>query len=107
MIGGNLKVKELEALIKQNPDNVLMHYTLGIEYLRAEELGKAIGALSKAIELQPDYSAAYRELGKALVKLNSNKEAKEIFNKGIAVAEEKGDIQTAKEMRVFLKRISN
>lgn len=102
-----MKIKELEALIKQNPKNALMHYTLGIEYLRAEEAEKAAEVLRKAIDLEPDYSAAYRELGKALTRLNSNREAIDIFNKGIAVAEEKGDIQTAKEMRVFLKRISN
>lgn len=102
-----MKIKELEVLIEQNPENALMHYTLGVECMRSRETEKATHALKKAIDLEPDYSAAYRELGKALVKLNSNEEAVEIFNKGIAVAEEKGDIQTAKEMRVFLKRISN
>ena len=102
-----MKIKELENMIAQNPNNPLMHYTLGIEYLRAEKPAKATDVLQKAIDLQPDYSAAYRELGKALIKLKSNNKAIDIFNKGIAVAEGKGDIQTAKEMRVFLKRISN
>ncbi len=101
-----MRIQELENLIKQNPQNALMHYTLGIEYLRAEKPEKAINLLREAIDLEPDYSAAYRELGRALTKSNSMKEAIDIFNKGIAVAEEMGDIQTAKEMRVFLKRIS-
>lgn len=100
------QIKQLEKLVKENPKNALMHYTLGIEYLRAGKDDKAITSLKKTINLEPEYSAAYRELGKALVKTNLREEAIEIFNKGIAVAEEKGDIQTAKEMRVFLKRIS-
>lgn len=83
-----------------------MHYTLGIECLRIGDSQRAIRVLKEAIKLEPDYSAAYRELGKTLVQLNLKKEAIKIFNKGIAVAEEKGDIQTAKEMSVFLKRIS-
>jgi len=99
------QIKQLEDLVRQNPENALMHYTLGIEYLRAGEDDKAIATLKKTVSLEPEYSAAYRELGKALLKSDS-KQAMEIFNKGIAVAEEKGDIQTAKEMRVFLKRIS-
>jgi uncharacterized protein HemY len=100
------KLKQLEDLVKQNPNNALMHYTLGIEYLGTNEGKKAIAVLKEAINLEPDYSAAYRELGKAFMNSNLKKEAVEIFNKGIAVAEEKGDIQTAKEMHVFLKRIS-
>lgn len=100
------KVRQLEDLVKQNPENALMHYTLGVEYLRADQNEKAIATLKKALNLEPHYSAAYRELGKALVKSNLSEKAVEIFDKGIAVAEEKGDIQTAKEMRVFLKRIS-
>lgn len=100
------KLEQLEDLVKQNQKNALMHYTLGIEYLRTNESKKAIPVLKEAINLEPDYSAAYRELGRALVNSNLKKEAIEIFNKGIAVAEEKGDIQTAKEMHVFLKRIS-
>lgn len=100
------KLGQLEDLIRKNPKNALMYYTLGIEYSRANESKKAIPVLKEAINLEPDYSAAYRELGRALVNSNLRKEAIEIFNKGIAVAEEKGDIQTAKEMHVFLKRIS-
>lgn len=100
------QIKQLESLIRQNPDNALMHYTLGIEYLRAGENEKAATVLKKAINLEPEYSAAYRELGKALLKSGLKQESIEVFHKGIVVAEEKGDIQTAREMRVFLKRIS-
>jgi uncharacterized protein HemY len=100
------KVKQLENLIKENPENALMHYTLGIEYLRIGNNQKAVRVLKNTIELEHDYSAAYRELGKAYVNAKLTKEAINVFHKGIAVAEEKGDIQTAKEMNVFLKRIS-
>lgn len=100
------KIKQLQDLLKQNPQNALMHYTLGVEYVRSAKLDEAILSFWEAIRLQPDYSAAYRELGKALIKRHAHQEAAEVFDKGIAVAEEKGDIQTAKEMRVFLKRIS-
>jgi uncharacterized protein HemY len=100
------RIQQLENLVKQNPQSALMHYTLGIEYLRNGKKRKAINILKKTIAIDGEYSAAYRELGKALVESNMKPEAAIIFNKGIAVAEERGDIQTAREMRVFLKRIS-
>jgi len=100
------QIQQLENLVKQNPQNALMHYTLGIEYLRKGKKRKAINILKKTIAIDREYSAAYRELGKALVESNMKPEAVDIFNKGIAVAEERGDIQTAREMQVFLKRIS-
>lgn len=100
------KIEQLENLVKENPDNALINYTLGIEYIHIGENRKAITVLKEAIKLEPDYSAAYRELGKAMTKANLDKKAIDVFNKGIAVAEEKGDIQTANEMHVFLKRIS-
>ena len=103
----NDQIKQLENLVEQNPENALMHYTLGIEYLRQGENQKGVSVLKKTISLEPEYSAAYRELGKALLNSDMKQEAMEVFNKGIAVAEERGDIQTAREMRVFLKRISS
>ncbi|NIT57479.1 MAG: hypothetical protein GWN00_14995 [Aliifodinibius sp.] len=92
-------------MIKTDPENALFHYMLGLEYLKAEHSGKAVEPLRESIRIKPDYSAAYRELGKALEKEEQTSEAIEIYEKGIDVAEEQGDLQTAKEMRVFVKRL--
>ncbi|HEY7494958.1 MAG TPA: hypothetical protein VIH59_28135 [Candidatus Tectomicrobia bacterium] len=51
------------------------------------------------------YSAAYRYLGKAHAVLGRRVEAEETFRRGIAIAETRGDLQTAREMRVFLRRL--
>ena len=59
----------------------------------------------EAVRLKPDYSAAYRELGKALVALERPEEAREIYRKGADIACEKGDLQTKKEIEVFLNRL--
>jgi hypothetical protein len=44
-------------------------------------------------------------LGRALVESGQNEEALEVFQRGIDVAERRGDIQAAKEMGVFRKRV--
>jgi hypothetical protein len=52
-----------------------------------------------------NYSAAWKLLGRALANLERDKEAIAVYQEGIAIAEQKGDRQAAKEMAVFLKRL--
>ena len=61
---------------------------------------------SDAMNPDPDYSAAYRELGKVLTALERFAEAKSIYEKGLDVACQKGDLQTKREIEVFLNRIA-
>ena len=62
--------------------------------------------LARAVELNPEYSAAWKIYAKALVAAGREDEAREAYNHGIAAATRNGDIQAAKEMTVFLKRLN-
>ena len=74
---------------------------------RNKKYAQAIEHLNKAIELDPDYSAAWKAYGKAL-QLNGNlNDAIKAYKKGIMVADKNGDIQASREMSVFLKRLLN
>jgi cytochrome c-type biogenesis protein CcmH/NrfG len=53
----------------------------------------------------PNYSAAWKVLGQALAESGALAEAVAAYERGIAVAEARGDKQAAKEMTVFLRRI--
>ncbi len=55
--------------------------------------------------LDPGYSAAWKLYGKVLAEQGLTDEAIQAYEKGITLAESRGDIQAAKEMRVFLKRL--
>ena len=61
--------------------------------------------LQKAVEQDPKYSAAWKLLGRALNETGEAKAALEAYRKGIEIAQAKGDIQAAKEMKVFARRI--
>ena len=69
------------------------------------EIRQVIGHLRKALAHDPKYSAAWKRLGKALTDTGRTDEAIAAYEQGIRAAEEKGDVQAAKEMRVFLKRL--
>ena len=45
--------------------DAITHYHLGNDYYKQRNLDAAIGAYSKAIELNPDYAEAYCGLGVA------------------------------------------
>jgi len=92
-------------MLAKGPDNALLRYSLGSEYLKENHLATAIEHFSKAVELDPNYSSAWKGYAKALAENKQIQEAIEIYTQGIKVAEQRKDYQAAKEMRVFLKRL--
>jgi Tfp pilus assembly protein PilF len=71
----------------------------------AGPLDEARVHLRAALAFDPRYSAAWKLLGRAESEAGAFAEARETYRQGIAAAEAKGDIQAAKEMTVFARRI--
>lgn len=99
------KVDTFEKMLADGNDNALLRYSLGNEYAQSGQSDKAIEHLARAVELNPDYSAAWKLYAKTLNDNGEPQTAIEAYEKGIAVAEKNGDIQAVKEMKVFLKRL--
>lgn len=97
-------IENFEAMLDRGQDSALLRYGLGNEYLKAEQNEQATRHLAEAVRQDPGYSAAWKLFGKALTATGRHQEAVAAFDKGIETAEAKGDIQAAKEMRVFRKR---
>ena len=98
-------IEKLEAMLASGQDSALLRFSLGTAYLKQENIEQAALHLQQAVHQDPEYSAAWKAYGKALTRLGRMDAAQQAYQAGIAVAEKKGDIQAAKEMRVFLKRI--
>lgn len=98
-------VDNLETMLRHGQDNALVRYGLGNEYLKLQHYNQAIVHLQKALEFDPRYSAAWKLLGKAYTGAGQTSEAITVYQSGIRAAEAKGDMQAAKEMGVFLKRL--
>ena len=94
----------LEALLASNGESAVLRFSLGHAYLDTAP-AQAVEHLRRAVALDPDYSAAWKLLGRALSASGAEPEAVMVYRTGIEVAERRGDIQAAKEMRVFLKRL--
>jgi len=99
------KIAALREMLDEDPVDHLGWYMLGRELIRAGRHAEAAEALERIIPLDENYTAAYRELGVAYEKSGQLDKAKKIYQRGIDVAEKTRDLQTQKEMRVFLKRV--
>lgn len=85
-------------------DGALLRFALGQALLAAGDAGAAAIELRAAVDFDPHYSAAWKLLGRALQATGDRDGAASVWREGVAVAEARGDVQAAKEMRVFLRR---
>ncbi len=99
-------VTRFEAMLADGKDSTLLRFSLGNAYLQASDYAKSAMHLEAAVEKDPNYSAAWKLLGKAYAAMNDADRARAAFDSGIAAAERQGDKQATKEMQVFRKRLA-
>lgn len=99
------RIDKFERMLEQGQDGALLRFSLGNEYLGIDDAAAAEEHLRRAVELDAEYSAAWKALGRALEQLDRPEHAAEAWQAGIDAAERRGDKQAAKEMQVFLKRL--
>ena len=97
-------IENLEAMLARGQDSALLRFSLGNAYYGDGDPEAALPHLERALAQDPAYSAAWKLYGRCLADAGKHREAVEAFDKGIGVAEGRGDIQAAKEMRVFRRR---
>lgn len=99
-------LRNFERMLADGKDGALLRFGLGNEYFRSGALDSAVEHLRRAVALDPDYSAAWKLLGKALNAAGRTDEARAAWNDGIAAAQRKGDKQALREMQVFVRRLA-
>lgn len=92
-------------LLERDPENPMVLYSLGNELFKEKKYDEAREYLSRAVQNKPDYSVAYRVLGRTLYELHEDAEARRVFVEGREVARRNGDLQTVKEIDVFVRRL--
>ena len=98
-------IANLEALLAKGGDGAALRLALASRYLDAGDAASAVRHAEAAVQLDPDYSAGWKVLGRALTAADRPADAVTAYERGIAIAERRGDQQAAKEMRVFSQRL--
>ncbi len=100
------QIETFEAMLARGQDSEMLRLTLGNAYWKEKNFGKAIEHLQFALEKNPQYSAAWKVLGRVFADADQPEKAREAFESGLEVANNNGDKQTVKEMTVFLRRVN-
>ncbi|HEY2396409.1 MAG TPA: tetratricopeptide repeat protein [Rudaea sp.] len=98
-------VQRLRRLCSGPRDGALLRFALGSALLDAGSAAEAAVELRRAVEFDPNYSAAWKLLGRSLVEAGDPVQARRAWSDGIAAAQRAGDVQARKEMQVFVKRL--
>lgn len=99
-------VERLRAQIGGVRDGALLRFSIGNAQLGDGDYVEAAASFREALGFDPAYSAAWKLLGKALLATDNEAGAAEAWRQGIATATGRGDMQAAREMTVFLNRLS-
>jgi Tfp pilus assembly protein PilF len=94
-----------ERMLASGKDGALLRFSIGNEYAKARDWTNAVEPLAKAVEMDPQFTAAWKLLARALQETGRPREALDAYRTGIDVAGRMGDRQAEKEMTVFARRI--
>lgn len=97
--------ESLEKMLAKGVDNPLLRFGLGKAWLDEGNGAEAALHLSRCVEQDPKYSAAWKLLGKAHQLQGDLAAARKAWEEGIVAAQAHGDKQAEKEMTVFLKKL--
>lgn len=98
-------VERLEALLAGGTDNAVLRFTLGNAYGETGAFEPSLAHYRRSLELDPSYSAAWKAYAGTLARSGRPAQAIDAYRRGIDVAQSNGDVQAAKEMRVFVRRL--
>lgn len=101
-MSGKTRREQIEAMLKDDPDDGFLRYCLAMEHLAAGNDTEALTVFQTLLEAKPDYVPAYLQLGQLLNRMGEEDQARAVFRDGITVAQGKGDAHAANEMSNFL-----
>jgi tetratricopeptide (TPR) repeat protein len=95
----------LKTMLEQNPGDSFARYALAQELANGGKLDEAVEQYSAVIAGNEQYAAAYFHGGQAFEKLGRLEEAREFYERGIAVTARTGDAHTRSELEAALSML--
>ena len=100
----NDRIAAFEAMLARGQDSEMLRYTLGNACLDSGRHQDAIEHLTRAVEQKPDYTAAWKLLGRAHAAADDAHAAVAAFDRGLEAGDKNGDKQSIREIEVFRRR---
>jgi tetratricopeptide (TPR) repeat protein len=75
----------LREIVADDQDNVDAHYWLGVFSVKSGQYDKAIERFNKVMTIEPNYLAAYIDMGGLYMEMDSAQKALYYFNEGVRI----------------------
>lgn len=99
------KIRQLARQIKNNPGDSFSKFALALEFRKEGEFKKARILFEDILSSDPDYVGVYYHLGKLYEALDLLGDAKELYSKGIEIAEQQNENRTKSELKEALTQL--
>lgn len=87
-IGDTMAPYYLKRLARQQPNTSNVYYKMGVYYMNAGELNRAIESYTKATQLNPNDAESYYNLGYIFIELKEYQDARDYFSRSIKARRE-------------------
>jgi Tfp pilus assembly protein PilF len=101
------RLESLKQLLVEDPNDSFTRYAIALEYNSIGEPETAMNFLKEVIDRDATYLPAYHQLGQICARLNRTEEAKQVYRKGIELAQATGDIHAKEEMTEELEELED
>jgi uncharacterized protein HemY len=105
------RIQEIREMIRKDPDDPFLHYAIALEFVKNRQEKDAENSFSMLLKQFPDYLPTYYQAAHFFYHSGKNKKAKEIFKKGIKLADHHDEANALRELRSayeqFLFEIEN
>ena len=93
------RLEALQAMLAQDPKNMLALYGVATEYKNRGDFESAVKGYENVIAANPSYAAAYFHGGQTYEQMGKVEEARDIYERGIAITSRTGDSHTRAELQ--------
>lgn len=99
------RLERMRKLVELDPKSEITHFGLGQACYDEGLFAEGASAMARAVEIKPDYTAAYEILGRCLEKMGNLEEAEAVYLKGIEIGTVRGDMIPTEKMKARLNRV--
>lgn len=100
-------IEKLESFLKTDPNDTFTKFALALEYLKQEDLAKALNLFEDILSSDPDYIGTYYHLGKLYQRMDRTGEAVQTYQQGVDKARKAQDMHALSELQAALMELES
>lgn len=93
------RLAQLQKFHEEDPEDPFTRFALAQEYLKQDNVERALGLFEALVETNPGYVGTYYHLGKLYERLDRIDDALDTYEQGIEVAREQGEQKALSELQ--------